>query len=150
ASPSGQQQSPDYVPGELLIKFHPAASDFRRNNALAARGARVIRRFAAIDVHHVQLPQGQSVEAAVAALSANPDVVFVQPNCIRRAVTGPPNDPFWTNGTLWGLQKIQALSAWTNFTTGDGSIVIADIDTGINYNHPDLAANVWTNPGEIP
>jgi subtilisin family serine protease len=51
---------------------------------------------------------------------------------------------------MWGLQKIKMPAVWTNFTTGDGSVVIADIDTGVNYNHPDLVQNIWTNPGEIP
>ena len=39
---------------------------------------------------------------------------------------------------------------WSNFTTGDGSVIVASIDTGVNYNHPDLSANMWRNPLEIP
>jgi subtilisin family serine protease len=37
-----------------------------------------------------------------------------------------------------------------SYTTGNGSVIVADIDTGISYNHPDLAASIWTNPAEIP
>jgi subtilisin family serine protease len=75
----------------------------------------------------------------------------VQPNYVRRAITGPPpNDPFWLDGSMWGLAKIGAQSVWTNFTTGDGSVIVGDIDTGIDYTHPDLAANVWRNTLEIP
>ena len=49
-----------------------------------------------------------------------------------------------------GARKIQAQNVWNTLNArGDGSVVIMDIDTGLNYNHQDLAANVWTNPGEI-
>jgi subtilisin family serine protease/regulation of enolase protein 1 (concanavalin A-like superfamily) len=110
----------------------------------------VLRHFARLDLDHVTLPQGQNVEAAIAALAANPDVEFAQPNYIRHiAQSSPPNDPLWLNGTLWGLLKIQAQNAWSTYTPGDSSVVVAGIDTGINYNHPDLIANIWTNPLEI-
>ena len=73
-------------------------------------------------------------------------------------VSTTPNDPSFTK--LYGLNNvgqtggtpdadIDAPEAW-NVTTGSSSIVVGVIDTGIDYGHPDLAANVWTNPGEIP
>ncbi|MBN1167299.1 MAG: S8 family serine peptidase [Methanospirillaceae archaeon] len=68
------------------------------------------------------------------------------------------NDPLFPN--LWGLHNdgslggtadadIDAPEAWAH-TTGSSSVVVAVIDTGIDYTHPDLAANIWRNPGEIP
>src|SRR5439155_634113 len=50
-------------------------------------------------------------------------------------------------GYQWGLDKIEAPWAWTH-TTGNHRIIVAVLDTGLNLTHPDLAANVWTNPGE--
>ncbi len=70
------------------------------------------------------------------------------PNFVVRALA-VPNDPQLSQ--LWGLSEasgINAPRAWDLFT-GSSSIVVAVIDTGIDYNHPDLAANMWRNPGEI-
>ena len=64
-----------------------------------------------------------------------------------------PNDPQYASGNLWGLSGpngIQAPAAW-NVTTGSPSTVtIADIDTGADYDHPDLYQNIWINQPEIP
>jgi len=57
-----------------------------------------------------------------------------------------PNDPLQKN--QWYLQKIDAFSAW-NQTTGSNDIVVAILDTGVDIDHPDLAANIWVNSGEI-
>lgn len=57
-----------------------------------------------------------------------------------------PNDTNY--GNLWGMTNIKAPNAWDS-TTGSSGVVVGVIDTGIDYTHPDLAANIWTNPGEI-
>jgi uncharacterized membrane protein len=153
ANVSGQQppSTGSFVDGELLVRFSVAAGPGQRDAILASRGARRLRRFGALDIHQVALPQGVSVSAAMAALQSTPGVVFAQPNYVRHLVQGvPPDDPFWLDGSLWGLKKIKADAAWSEFTSGDRGVVIADIDTGVHYSHPDLAPNVWRNPGEIP
>ena len=58
-----------------------------------------------------------------------------------------PNDPFYSS--QYALTKIKAPEAW-NISTGDTTIVIAIIDTGVDWDHPDLAANIWRNWDEIP
>lgn len=70
---------------------------------------------------------------------------YVEPN-MRLRIATVPNDPGWRG--KWGLQKIRADYAW-NTTTGDPSVVIAIVDTGVDWNHPDLAANIWNNTDEI-
>ena len=56
-----------------------------------------------------------------------------------------PNDPNW--GSQWGKQRIDCPDAW-DITTGDSNLVIAVLDTGVDLDHPDLVANLWTNQGE--
>jgi subtilisin family serine protease len=56
-----------------------------------------------------------------------------------------PNDPMFSQ--QWNLKKIGATNAWAT-TTGSTNVIVAVIDTGVDYTHPDLAANMWRNPGE--
>ena len=58
-----------------------------------------------------------------------------------------PNDPLYNE--LWGMKQISAPSVWNKFA-GNNSIVVAVLDTGVDYLHPDLIDNMWHNPGEIP
>ena len=147
---SGQEPSQPAVgsvPDEIIVQFRAQATRARRDAIVAARGAQVLRRFDALSIQRVRLADSARMDADIAALKNDPDVVAVQPNYIRE-ITAVPNDPYWTSNSLWGLQKIQGPSAWS-LSTGSAQIVVADIDTGVNYNHPDLAQNMWRNPGEI-
>ena len=141
----------DYVAGEALVQFNSTLSPAEKDSMLNSRGMRSLRRFATLNIELVRFPPGQAMLIALGNLRGVRGVLRVQPNYIRHAAgtTGLPNDPFWQDGTLWGLSKIQADLAWQNYTTGSDSEVIASIDTGINYSHPDLAAHAWRNPFEV-
>ena len=149
---AAQQPAPsgDFVAGEVLVQFDRSVGVGQRTAMVNARRATRVRRFARLDIEHLRLPAGTSVQDAIAQFRSMPGVVAVQPNYKRRIIqSAPPNDPYWLDGSLWGLDKIQAQQAWTTFTTGDGSVIVASIDTGVDYTHPDLAANMWRNPYEI-
>lgn len=96
----------------------------------------------------------QNIEHLVELYANDPHVEYVQPNFIYTA-TALPNDPYFSSSNswgqgyedLWGLKKIAADKAW-DLTMGAG-VTVAVIDTGLDINHEDIAANVYQNPAEI-
>jgi len=103
----------------------------------------------------VKLPAGTSVLDAGVKFLQSANVLYAEPNYKYR-LFAIPNDPFFPD--LWGLDNtgqtggtedadMDAPEAW-DITTGSSDIVVAVIDTGIDYRHPDLAANMWMNVAE--
>ena len=93
------------------------------------------------------------VPAAIRDLSALPEVEYAEPNRVVRAFYTPNDSYFASSGAwgqgfldLWGLQKLQISTAWD--TTKGAGAVVAVIDSGLDYDHADIAANVWQNAGE--
>ncbi len=106
-------------------------------------------------IYIVHLSSGVSVEDAIQRASKDPRFEYAEPDYeIHEALT--PNDSRFSE--LWGLLNtgtfgkpgadIGATSAW-DLTTGSDEVVVAVTDTGVDLDHPDLAANAWVNPGEI-
>lgn len=144
------------VPGEYVVKF--------KNGAMAS--GRAIN--AKENLFLVRRPVVETQESAVKTLSASPAVVYAEPNYIYRVNGGStvlPNDA--DLGKLWGLVNngqmtdgdmgnilgktgidIDATRAW-QIETGTSDVLVAVIDTGVNWSHPDLAANIFTNTAEL-
>lgn len=105
------------------------------------------------------VPRGE-VSAVMRRLKHDPAIRYAEPDYVMQAA-GVPNDPQFA--LQWGLQNTgqpvngtvgtsgadeDVVPAWS-VTTGSSSIVVADADTGVQYTHPDLAANMWSNPGGV-
>ncbi|AMV29734.1 Thermophilic serine proteinase precursor [Gemmata sp. SH-PL17] len=98
------------------------------------------------NTYSVRLNAGTDVGGALAYYGGVSGVAWAEPDVILRAAV-VPNDPSY--GSMYGPAKIGAEAAW-NITTGNSNFVVGVIDSGVDYTHPDLAANMWRNPGEIP
>ncbi|MEY4173196.1 MAG: hypothetical protein RI900_361 [Actinomycetota bacterium] len=149
-----------HAAGRIIVGFKAAASATERIGAFNRHGAKAHQplrtRGSATEV--VTLPAGVSVEQALASYKADPAVRYAEPDYVltHQAVS---NDPEFTNGALWGMQGDAstpanqfgsgAAEAWAANYTGSSSVVVGVIDEGIQVTHPDLAANIWTNPGEV-
>ncbi len=84
-------------------------------------------------------------------LAGNPAVEYIAPPRTVQAADAP-NNPLYDNNTEWYLDGpfgINAPGAWT-VTSGSSQVIVADTDTGISYNSPDLLNNIWINQAEIP
>ena len=99
-------------------------------------------------------PEEVFTEMVVAEYKNSPQVEYAEPNYIYETQE-VPNDPYYSSrgswgqdyDDLWGLKKIKAEEAWT-ISQGDG-VVVAVVDTGVDYNHEDIQENIWINQGEI-
>ncbi|HQU82419.1 MAG TPA: S8 family serine peptidase [Pyrinomonadaceae bacterium] len=143
----GQKQNKNFVDGEVLVKFKSKTSASAIMNANNRFGASLIETLGDLNWVRVRLPNSLTVENAVAEYKNLDEVAAVQPNFYYHLLA-TPNDPQFTATGMWGLNKISAPTAW-DFSTGSSTVVVADIDTGLRYTHDDIAANAWTNSGEI-
>ncbi|MDP9067241.1 MAG: S8 family serine peptidase [Actinomycetota bacterium] len=139
-----------FVQRRVIVRFRPDASEQARAAARAAVGARLLRKLPVPDAELLGLGPGMAVEQARRTLAAHPGVAYSEPDFIYSAGAITPNDPRFSS--LWGLQNagntdLDAPESW-GVSTGSRDVTVAIVDTGVAYDHPDLAANIWGNPGE--
>jgi subtilisin family serine protease len=143
------------APGRLLVRFAERTSASERSGLRAAIRAKRIHAFHAPGLELIETPI--PVERAAALLRSHGGVASVERDCIVH-LADSPNDPDFPDE--WGLLNtgqqggtpgadIDAAPAWA-VRTDASSVTVAVIDSGIQLDHPDLAANLWTNPGEVP
>lgn len=156
-SPRGME----YVSDQVLVKFKSSVTEEMREAAIASYQSTTLKRISGIDVYHLQIPGDVAVEEMIYLLEQNPDVEYAEPNYFRRIAQVTPDDPFFSDqyalynpGGVFGPPSspqsgteradIKAREGWEE-TWGDDSVVIAVLDTGADFNHPDLDGKLLSN-----
>ena len=162
---------PPAVPGEILVRFRPTSKSKQPGRQLVTTktGRQIPMSIEAVS-RTLEIVEGLRVARvnpadtsnAIEALRARSDVIYAEPNFIRKSLVAP-NDPQYSQ--MWGLNNtgqpstfqgnpgtpgndIRAEQAW-NITTGSRSVVVGVVDSGMDVNHEDLRDNIWVNPGEV-
>ena len=146
------------VPGEFIVKLRDAdpstyAAFSLRLQTLGLEQLRpltlidavVVRALPGTRLHSVP-PGIMKFEAESLREKLQPDIEYIQPNYLWCAA-GTPGDPLFSQ--QWALKRIGAPKAWDS-VTGSRDVIVGVIDSGIDIRHPDLMANLWTNPRELP
>ncbi len=153
-----------YSPGQVVVKVQLNVHFSVNNETVTSNNANlsaVLAEIQARNVHEVfpfdrqgsqmsrfyilTIPSDADVIQTVTKLSKLECVHSAQPNYVYTCSATPTDISYIEQ---WGLQKINASTAW-DFFTGSDQVVIAVLDTGVDWEHQDLAANIWNNPGEI-
>jgi len=154
SSPSTLDVSDSYAPSEVIVRFKPQSMADPVNKGKIISAAHKAVSATVVDdldkkglsgMQVVRIAQGKNIGDIIAAYKNNSNVLYATPN-YKISIFSTPNDPSYSQ--QWALPTINAPQAWDK-TTGSNNVVIALLDTGIDYNHPDLSGNIWTNPKEI-
>ncbi len=159
-----------HVPGEFIVKFKPGTTGLHslaQNDWHALSGGAQILNVRALktdpSLARIRLADDSSLQGVMQNFRSDPRIERVEPNYLyRMSASGVPNDPKFKD--LWHLSNtgqsdssgaagkpgadIGVLPVWEAGQTGSEKIVVAVIDTGIQWDHPDLAQNLYTNVGE--
>ncbi len=150
----------EHVPSQLIVKFAGDSKTAANHSVLRKLGGEILVVFRTNGAILVNFPQAKSeneLDVIAAKLSKIDTVDYIEANTLAYFDTKIPNDPRFKE--LYALHNtgqhdedhpdvdIGAAEAW-DITTGSRNVLIAVIDSGIDYSHPDIAPNYWNNPGE--
>lgn len=161
----------EQIPGEYIVGLK---SNESLTSLLTIDGVKEVRNLKTSSPYAVVTLEDNTDSKSLVTLSSHPNVRFVEPNFVYRLIDFKSHGKISTLDPkfdlLWGLKNtgnsepnrsgnpsgnegvegadIDAMRAW-DITKGSKDIVVAVIDTGVDYNHPDLAGNMWMNSGEI-
>ncbi len=141
----------------ILVRFKDASSQAQRRSLNAKLNASVITESHSVSgLQVVRVTSPASLGAILSTYRRDPNVLYAEPDYRLHFYETLPNEMMFSS--LWALRNtglnnglpgadINASRAW-DITTGRSDVYVAVVDTGVDYNHPDLVTNVWSNPGE--
>lgn len=151
------------IADHVLVKLGPDQSQGHLEEYVRSFGGSILKKMPASKLYLVALSSGVTLDTIDFGLNqlraVKAPVLYAEPDYIVHALDASvPNDPLL--GNLWGLNNtgqtggqvdadIDAPEAWA-ISVGSRSVLVGIIDTGVDYTHPDLAANIWSNPKETP
>ncbi len=136
-----------YVPGEVLVIYDDNASREEIDKSIDTFRLNAVEEITlAEETVVVELPDDTTVEQAIAEISLDENVLYVQPNYIYTLLESTMqitqvNDPDYLNNNQWYLNKVKAPGAW-DYSKANKSVKVAVIDSGAMVNHPDLKNNI--------
>jgi subtilisin family serine protease len=165
------QTTNEYVPGEIIVKLKSKSATLNAQafvgKAVSEKGMTLKGSWTGLRMHHFALKAGESVEAAINELKADPDVEFAEPNYIvhqqsagiegqaismdaarEEAYLNSSSTSYYSSQTS---APIQVSQAWSAASTSVPTLIVAVVDTGIDYNHSVFVNSgaVWSNTNEV-
>ncbi|NBS30885.1 MAG: hypothetical protein EBS76_10305, partial [Actinobacteria bacterium] len=146
-----------FVPGELLVSYERQLT-LRDKQIVSASFRATLGKFLSTSistrdplVRHLVFDPSIDALSVIDELENTPGIASVEVNQYRE-LRSTPDDPSFSNSGMWGLKSYpgsNAIGAWANGHTGSSDVIVAVLDSGTQIGHPDLAVNIWSNPGEI-
>ncbi len=161
----GERDAMEFRVGEIIVKFKEGISQASIQSLLLVEEISILDTMDNLGLILVSVPDGRELEKAK-ELERSPLVEYAEPNYVVRiaapivadphdnndgfrATAVTPNDLYFLSQSQWNLEIIEAPAAW-DITTGSDKVVIAFLDSGIDFNHSELKDKIWINADEIP
>lgn len=154
-----KQRTPVYLPDRIFVKYRQGTTKASQASALSRASVREVKRFKHLGISVLEVGRsGQGLDRSLEVLAADPSVEWAEKIPLATCQFVPPDPDFASQWPLDNLGQtggvpdadIDAVEAWDIEDGSTQPVVVAVIDTGIDYTHPELAGRIWTNPGEDP
>lgn len=142
----------EYRKDHIIVKYKSSFNAEKIHTFSDSKKMTLVRTLGKTGMTLMKIPIGKTIEGTIRELKVDPNIEYAEPDYVLHIIATPNDSSF---SSLWGMHSTQnadadidATTAWDKAT--DSSVIVAVIDTGVDYNHPDLKDNIWKNTGEIP
>jgi subtilisin family serine protease len=136
---------PEYVAGEILVKYNGSAPLSTVERIVREKGCELVAHIERLRVARIRIPGETDIFSMIDSFSSHPAVEQAEPNYLHYPHV-VPDDPRLPD--QWAIEKMEFFDAWDIEQGSTSEVIIAIIDSGVDYFHVDLEDNIWINPGE--